>query len=80
MNNYPHTVENLLNELLYGGKPRRLVIYLKTFRGLYGQGQAGVWERLPDCVVTKIRVLFPNNHLDDPNDDGSSEYGLHPSQ
>ena len=70
-------MENLLNELIYGGKPRRMVIYLKTFRGLYGYGQAGVWERLPDCVVTKIRALFPNNELDDETDNGASEYEPH---
>ena len=71
---------NLLNELLYGGKSRRQVIYLKVFRGIYVQGQVGVWEPLPDCVVTKIRVLFPNNDLDVDNDNSASKYGLHAPQ
>ena len=39
-------------------RQKRLVLYLKLFRFLYGIGRSGVRIPLPRCLVARIRRLY----------------------
>ena len=41
-------------------RQKRLVLYLKLFRFLYGFGRSGVRIPLPRCLVARIRRMYPD--------------------
>lgn len=50
---------------------KRIVMYLKVFRNVYGLGQRGIRIDLPLCVVARIRRHFSGGvtELMDENED-----------
>lgn len=40
---------------------KRIVLYHKTYRFLYGVGRHGIRVKLPSCIVNRIKITFPAN-------------------
>jgi len=52
------------------GRQKRVAMYLKIFRNIYGIGKNGVRVDLPACIVARVRRTWPDDQLvHDDNDD-----------